>query len=369
MSSLTQQGAIFQESSAPPKRAQRYVALDAYRGFIMLMLASDAFGFAHLRNNPQWSRVASWFDHVPWQGAVFWDMIQPAFMFMVGVAMPFAMAKRIAAGATWNNNLRHVLVRSGRLIIMSQIVIWVGAGHIKPQLINVLSQIAFTYFLSFVIMQWRWRYQILAAAGLLALWTALLFSFHGPGGPYSKTDSVGLLLDRTIFHYDYDPAYSTLNFIPSTVWTLTGVWIGRFLMTSRSHKQTLQVLAAGMILAFAAAFALMPWMPMIKQLCTPTFIFYSLGWVLFMLIGFYLVIEVWSWRKAAFPLVVAGMNSIFIYGLSELLHKWLDAAVGVFTFHFRFIGTLAPVAQATVVLAVMWYLCYWLYRRQIFLKL
>jgi predicted acyltransferase len=369
MASATEPAVIPEERGASQSKAQRYVALDAYRGFIMLMLASDGFGFAYLRNNPQWSRVASWFDHVPWEGAVFWDMIQPAFMFMVGVALPFAMARRTERGATWGDNLRHVLGRSVRLIIMSQIVIWVGSGHIKPQLINVLSQIAFTYLISFLIMQWKWRYQVLAAVGLMALWTVLLFSFHGPDGPYSKMNSVGLLVDRAIFHYDYDPAYSTLNFIPSTLWTLSGVWVGRLLMTKRSHTQKLQFIAAGMILAFAAGLSLSLWMPMIKQLCTPSFIFYSLGWVLFMLIAFYWLIEVCGWRRAAFPLVVVGMNSIFIYSISEMLHHWLDHAVGVFTFHFTFLGTLAPVAQATAVLSVMWYLCYWLYRRQIFLKL
>jgi heparan-alpha-glucosaminide N-acetyltransferase len=114
---------------------RRYVALDAYRGFIMLLLASEGFGFAFLKQDPTWSRVAGWFDHVPWEGAVFWDMIQPAFMFMVGVAMPFALAKRTDAGATWADNFRHVLARSVRLIIMSQILIWVSAGRIRPQLI------------------------------------------------------------------------------------------------------------------------------------------------------------------------------------------------------------------------------------------
>jgi len=335
----------------------------------MLLLASDGFGFARLRNNPDWARVASWFDHVPWEGAVFWDMIQPAFMFMVGVALPFAMVRRNERGASWSDNLRHVLARSARLMVMSQIVIWVGSGHIKPQLINVLSQIAFTYLISFLIMRWRWRYQVLATGGLLAVWTLLLFSFHGPGGPYSKMNSVGLLVDRAIFHYDYDPAYSTLNFIPSTVWTLSGVWAGQLFMTVRTHRQKLQFLAAGTILSFAAALSLKPWMPMIKQLCTPTFIFYSLGWVLLMLIGFYWLIEVCGWRMAAFPLVVVGMNSIFIYVVSEILRQWLDRAVGVFTFHFTFVGTLAPVAQSTAILLIMWYLCYWLYRRQIFLKL
>jgi predicted acyltransferase len=335
----------------------------------MLLLASDGFGFAHLKDDPTWGRIASWFDHVPWQGAVFWDMIQPAFMFMVGVAMPFAMARRVESGATWKDNFRHVLTRSARLIILSQVLISVGRGHLTPQLINVLSQIAFTYLLSFLIMQWRWRYQIIAAAGLLALWTALLFAFPGPDGPFSKTNSVGLVVDRAIFHYDYDPAYSTLNFIPSTVWTLAGVWTGCLFMGPTSHAQKLFILAAGALLAFVLALILEPWMPMVKQLCTPPFIFYSLGWVLLMLIAFYWMIEQNGWRKPAFPLVVVGMNSIFIYSLSELLHGWLDRAVGVFTFHFSFLGTLAPVAQSTAVLAVMWLLCLWLYRRRIFLKL
>jgi heparan-alpha-glucosaminide N-acetyltransferase len=365
----TAQAAVSTDLSQQKAGLRRYVALDAYRGFIMLVLASEGLGFAALKNDRTWGRVASWFDHVPWQGAVFWDMIQPAFMFMVGVAMPFAMSRRIENRATWGDNLLHVLTRCARLIILSQVLIWVGRGRITPQLINVLSQIAFTYLLSFLIMRWRWRYQIAAAAGLLAFWTALLFIFPGPDGPFSKTNSVGLVVDRAIFHYDYDPAYSTLNFIPSTVWTLSGVWIGRLFMTTRSHTEKLRVLAGAMAVAFILGLTMRPWIPMIKQLCTPSFIFYSLGWVLFMLIGFYWLIEVRSWRGVAFPLVVVGMNSIFIYSLSELLHRWLDRAVGVFTFHFSFLGTFAPVAQSTAVLLVMWYLCYWLYKQRIFIKL
>lgn len=358
----------------PP--TQRYLALDAYRGFIMLTLAAWGFGFSALADDPTFGRVARWFEHVPWEGGVFWDMIQPAFMFMVGVAMPFALARRMEQGATWGANFRHVLGRSLRLLALSQILMWVHKGHwfrqghIELQLINVLSQIAFTYFLAFLIMQWRWRYQVIAAVALLALWTAMLFVFADPVShdPFSRTNHVGLRVDRAIFRYDYDPAYSSLNFIASTVWTLAGVWVGRLLLSSQSHRQNLLKIAAGMALSFALAFALQPWIPFIKQLCTASFILYSLGWVLVMLIGFYGIIEVLGFRKWTFPLVVVGMNSIFIYSFSELLHSWLDRAVAVFTFRYQFIGTLAPVAQACTVVLVMWYLCYWLYRRRIFLK-
>ena len=349
--------------------SKRHTSLDAYRGFIMLILASEGFGFATLRDNPTWGGVARWFDHVPWEGGVFWDMIQPAFMFMVGLAMPFALARRKELGATERDNSRHVLLRSLRLIILSQIIIWVGAGAIKPQLINVLSQIAFTYAITYLLLKLPWRFQVVSAVALLAGWTALFFAFPGADGPFSHRNHIGLLVDRAIFHYDYDPAYSTLNFIPSTVWTLSGAWVGRLLMQSKVHKDNLKKLAVGMVLSFVVAFALRPWIPFIKQLCTASFILYSLGWVLFMLIGFYAIIEVLGYRKWSFPLLVVGMNSIFIYFVSEVLQRWLDRAIGVFTFHYSFVGTLAPVAQATTVLLVMWYLCYWLYQRRIFFKL
>ena len=208
-----------------------------------------------------------------------------------------------------------------------------------------------------------------AAVVLLAGWTALFFLLPAPDGPFSPRNHIGLRVDRAIFHYDYDPAYSTLNFIPSTVWTLSGAWVGKLLMTSKVHRGNLAALAGGMVLCFAMAWGLHPWIPFVKQLCTASFMLYSLGWVLFMLIGFYIVIEVLGYRKWTFPLVVVGMNSIFIYFVSEVLFRWLDGAVGVFTFHYHFIGKLAPVAQATTVLLVMWYACYWLYNRKIFFKL
>jgi len=334
----------------------------------MLLLASEGLGFSTLRGDPTWGRAASWFNHVEWDGLVFWDLIQPAFMFMVGVAMPFALAARTAQGATDRDNIRHVVARSIRLAILSQILVSVGSGQIKLQMIIVLSQIAFTYFLSYLIMQWKWRWQAVAAAGLLAFWMALLFAFPGPDGPYSRTGHVGLVVDRWIFHYDYDPAYSTLNFIASTVWTLTGTWTGRLLMGGLSSKEKLKRLATGMVLSFGAGLLSGVWIPMIKQLCTPSFVLYSLGWVLLMLIAFYVVVEVLGYRRWTFPLVVIGANSIFIYSFDMVLREWLDSAVGVFTFHYRGIGPLAPVAQSVTVLVVLWSLCYWMYQRRIFVK-
>ena len=80
-----------------------------------------------------------------------------------------------------------------------------------------------------------------------------------------------------------------------------------------------------------------------------------------------------GYRRLVFPLIVVGMNSIFIYCVRTLFnddtYSVLSVMVGTFTRGFTFIGTFAPVAQAFVVFMVMWYLCYWLYQRKIFIRI
>ena len=178
----------------------------------MIMLASDAFGFGALQHDPHWSRVASWFDHVPWTGAVFWDLIQPSFMFMVGVAMPFALARRRELGATPKQDLQHVAVRALKLILLSQILIIVAEG-LRFQLINVLSQIAFTYFLTYLILQLEFRWQVAAAAGLLVFHSGLFFLFPGPHGAFSPLGNIGQRIDKALLGYNYEDHYVTINFI------------------------------------------------------------------------------------------------------------------------------------------------------------
>src|SRR6266481_4251800 len=84
-----------------PSAQERYLALDAYRGFIMFVLVSGGFGLADLaKRRPAFTGIANQFDHMPWEWITFWDLVQPAFMFMVGVAMPFALARRMEQGVT-----------------------------------------------------------------------------------------------------------------------------------------------------------------------------------------------------------------------------------------------------------------------------
>src|SRR5207302_3081917 len=99
----------------------RLASLDAYRGFIMLAMASAlGVGFKAVADNTGlnetehdiWQTLYGQFEHVPWVGCSFWDLIQPSFMFMVGVAIPFSHASRVAKGESGWRIVGHVLLRS-----------------------------------------------------------------------------------------------------------------------------------------------------------------------------------------------------------------------------------------------------------------
>jgi heparan-alpha-glucosaminide N-acetyltransferase len=358
---------------APPIPAtqHRYVALDAYRGFIMVVLVSAGFGLTGLaERNPAFNGIAAQFEHMPWEWIHFWDLIQPAFMFMVGVAMPFAFARRMELGATQRRLFWHVAARSFRLILMSQILISISRGTMYFQLINVLAQIGITYFLCYLIMQMSFRWQaVIAAAALIGHW-ALFVAFPGTEGPFmSKTTNIGAVIDTFVFGHINPGYWANINFITSMVTTLFGVWTGELLRSKRPHSQKMRIIAISAGACLALGLIIHPWNPIIKRICTTSFTLYSAGWVLLMLLAFYWVIEVKGYRRWTFPLVVVGANSIFIYSIDQVLRGWLNRALGVFTLRFEWIGQFAPVAQSCAVLLVMWYLCYWLYKRKIFIKL
>src|SRR6266850_824737 len=90
---------------------QRLLSLDVFRGVIMVSLICYGFGLRTFDKDPRWGFLARQVEHNEWTGVAFWDIIQPAFMFMVGVAMPFAFARRKAMGATKRDLFLHALRR------------------------------------------------------------------------------------------------------------------------------------------------------------------------------------------------------------------------------------------------------------------
>jgi predicted acyltransferase len=245
------------------------------------------------------------------------------------------------------------------LVVLSNIYSNWGArpGELKIQLINVLSQIAFGYLLCYFLMKLKFSYQVLAAVAMLVGHWALFTAFPGPAGPWSQTGNIGAVIDLKLLGYNYSGYYTTINFIGNAVTILFGCWAGMLLRTDRAG-------------CFALGLALQPFIPMVKRLWTPSFTFFSAGWVIAMLLVFYWLIEVRQVKRWTFPFLVLGMNSIFVYSLGQIgISGWLNRGLAGFTGNFGFLGDLGAIPQRILVLAGLWYMCYWLYQRKIFFKI
>jgi predicted acyltransferase len=322
-----------------------------------------------LKGGPTAARVASWFTHLQWEGFRPWELVYPAFMFMVGVALPFALARRKEQGMTFGKNLRHAVFRACLLALFGAILYSLHARRYHEDPIETLTQIGISYFLAFLILQLEFRWQVAAAAGLMVLNWGLFALFPGPKGPFDPTDNIGIRIDRVVFGIDHKYDWQSIEFIGSTVTVLFGAWTAMLMRSSRTLSRKLRILLACAVASLILGLAISPFVPVIHKCYTASYTFLHTSCILVMISFFVWLFDPERRQSKAFPLVIVGMNSIFIYLVNEALKEpWLDPSVAVFTKRFAILGMAGPVVQAWVVFFVMWYLCYWLYKRKIFFK-
>ena len=181
--------------------------------------------------------------------------------------------------------------------------------------------------------------------------------------------------------------YATLNFIPSMATMIFGLMAGELLRSPRSPRRKLvTLLLAGAVLMAAGLAAGWTICPIVKHIWTPSWALMSGGLVIWMLAAFYAVTDVAGYRRWAFPLVVVGMNSIVIYVMSQLLGGWtwkmitlhvgplikwspVDNAIRSIFGAKGFNPIYMPIVQSASVLLVFWLICWWLYRRKIFVRI
>ena len=144
------------EDMIAPARTERLLSLDFFRGLTMLLLIGKSSGLYHLLQVSDvsvLSFIGFQFEHHPWNGLTFWDFVEPFFMFIVGVAIPFSALKRLEKGDPWKKVLMHALQRSITLFLLGIIYYSVSAGRPVWKLWNVLTQLGFTYLVAFLLMR------------------------------------------------------------------------------------------------------------------------------------------------------------------------------------------------------------------------
>ena len=386
---------------------KRNSAMDAYRGFVMLLMMAEVLRLSRVAEafpgNPFWGFLAYHQSHVSWAGCSLHDLIQPSFSFLVGVALPYSIASRIAKGGTFGKMFAHALWRSLVLVALGIFLRSMSSPQTNFTFEDTLTQIGlgypFLFLLGFRPPRWQW---IAFAAILTGYWLAWAlypvagagYDYQGVGVPadwqhnysgfaahWNKNANLGLAFDQWFMNlfprvkpFVANPGgYLTLSFIPTLGTMILGVVAGRWLRAAAPAAPMKRLLvgggigiAAGLALHFAGI------CPVVKRIWTPAWTLFSGGACLLLLAAFSWVLDVKRWRKWSFPLIVIGMNSIAAYMIAHLFHRFFADS---FRIHlgrnfFKVFGEgLEPLLLGGAVLLAYWLILFWMYRRKIFLRI
>jgi predicted acyltransferase len=373
----------------------------------MLLMASSGFGIPQVAKNfpdsGAWRFFGHEFDHAAWSGCTLWDLIQPAFMFMVGVSLPWSVANRQARGQSFVTIFGHAVWRALLLVLLAVFLTSAWSKHTEWVFTNVLAQIGLGYVFLFLLYFTTPRVHWLAAFGILfACFLAFAlypvppsnFDWKSVGVPdnwphltgfaahWEKNANFAARFDlwflnlfprETPFTHNAG-GYQTLNFIPSLVTMIFGMIAGRLFRRELSLAEKLKRLVmaglAGIVLGQALQLA--GFCPMVKRIWTPSWTLFSAGIVTLLLAAFVAAIEWRGWKRWAFPLIVAGLNPITLYCMWQLMGGFVrDSMKTHLGQHiFESFGTLyTPILERVSTLLVFWLILFWMYRRKIFLRI
>jgi predicted acyltransferase len=388
--------------------AGRLGSLDAYRGFVMLLLMGEALRScdvaAAVPASAFWAFFCHHQSHVPWVGSSLHDLIQPSFSFLVGAALPFSIAARDAAGQSRRRQLGHAVWRAAVLVLLGIWLRSIGRSQTYFTFEDTLTQIGLGYAFLFLIALRPRRDQWLALAAILVVYWAAFALFPVPSAdfPYAavgvpadwthhlvgfaahwnKNSNLAWAFDVTFLNlfprerpFVFNGGgYATLSFIPTLGTMILGLLAAGVLRSERSPKARVRwFLAAGLIgLLTGWLLGALGICPVVKRIWTPSFTLWSGGWCFLILGGAYQVIDALGYRRWAFPLIVIGMNSIAAYCLFEVgarfVGKSLDTHLGDRV--FAFLGdAYLPFLRGVAVVLVLWLVLFWMYRRRIFLRI
>lgn len=362
------------------KSSHRLLSLDVFRGLTMFLLMGEAARvYASLSTASEGSglhHLMIQFHHHPWAGLRFWDLIQPFFMFIVGVAMPFSYRSRLSRGDSHTTIRNHIFYRCFLLFLFGTGLHCVYSHKLVWELWNVLTQLSFTILLAFFLMRSSWRLQIGASLLLLVL-TEVLYRLYDPAAPFVKDANFGSYIDMILMgKINNGGGWVTINCLPTAAHTIWGVICGQLLLSDRADQQKLRYLliaaATGLVSGYLLHFLQLT--PIIKRIATSSFVLASGGWALLVLALFYWWVDLKGNQLGVRFFSIVGMNSIFIYLFAETVgHQWLGSFTK--TFNHGFLGLLGlpemalDVTNALLVWGIMWYLCYFLYKKSIFFKI
>jgi predicted acyltransferase len=245
---------------------------------------------------------------VQWAGCSLHDLIQPSFSFLVGVALPYSIASRMAKGGTFGRMLVHAIWRSVLLTFLGIFLRSIHSPITNYTFEDTLSQIGmgytFLFLLGFCKPRWQWTALGLILFGYWLAWA--LYPAPGPGFNYAAVDvpqnwvhnftgfashwnknsNLGTAFDQWFLNLlprvkpwvDNDGGYLTLSFIPTLGTMILGLIAGRWLRESAPVIPMKKLLIAGLIgIAAGLLLHFTGICPVVKRIWTPAWTLFSGG--------------------------------------------------------------------------------------------
>ena len=359
------------------KVSTRLVSLDAFRGLAIL-------GMLLVNNTVETAATPRHLKHAAWnQGVHFADLVFPWFLYIVGVAIPYAAASARKRGLS---QLQYRLKAASRALMLVLLGCLIDSSVRRtPTLgLGVLQLIGLAYFAGTLLYPLKPGWRLGIAAELLVGYWVLIRFVPIPGiGPGSLTETHNLVKH---INDTYLAAYGLsglLSVIPTTALVLIGAATGDLLRLDRlGQRQKVIYLSLGGVVLTLLGLLWNVDLPFNKPMWTSSYILYTAGLGAIVLSVFYYVLDIKLWRAWAFGLVVCGVNAIVAY-VAPILLKTLILQ----SWHWNYHGSTMSLQDAYVkalsgqfgviwgswiytfsYMLFWWVILLWLYRRKLFLR-
>jgi heparan-alpha-glucosaminide N-acetyltransferase len=388
--------------------SSRVASIDAYRGLVMLLMMAEVLDFCGVSENLPgsafWKFLCHHQSHVEWIGCSLHDLIQPSFSFLVGVALPFSIARRSLEGQPPWHRAAHAFFRALILILLGVFLRSLHGSQTYWTFEDTLTQIGLGYGFLYLLGLASPRRQWLALAIILVGYWLLAATYPVPGAGFdwqaagqtpggaqqlggfaahwSKNTNVAWAFDRwflNLFSREHpfkfnEGGYCTLSFIPTLATMILGLLAGNVLRDKREGMAKIRWFVAAGIIGLLSG-SILGWLgicPVVKRIWTPSWVLFSGGWCLLLMAAFYFIMDVRGWKKWAFGLCVIGMNSIAAYCIAHLFESFIAENLVI---HFGgnifllFGEAYKPLLRGAFILIIMWAMLFWMHRRKLFLRI
>lgn len=314
----------------------RLLSLDVFRGMTVAAMI--------LVNNPgDWGNIYAPLKHAEWHGCTPTDLIFPFFLFIVGVAIAYALGGKKDAGTDQRKLIVSIIKRSfnifalGFLLALIFPIFWDPIKTFQTVRIpGVLQRIALVYLItSLIFLKTSYKAQFKIFIGLLVLYWALMMFVPVPGVGYpnlEKETNLGAWLDRSILGtahlwkeaVTWDPE-GLLGTIPAVATGMFGLLVGTWLKRKVRDESTkvAWLFSAGI----AAVILGLLWdleFPINKALWTSSYVLYTGGLATMGLALCYWIIDVQGYNRWTKPFMVYGVNAITVFFFSAVIAKTMN---------------------------------------------